>query len=100
MTKIIPLAEEEKEKILANYFKSGKNGELDVFPSKEKRKLIVLENIVNHFNLERIYSEKEVNEILKPIYTDFAIIRRSLIDYDFMERNQDCTEYWIKAKVK
>lgn len=100
MTKIIPLAEEEKEKILANYFKSGKDGELDVFPSKEKRKLIVLENIVNHFNLERIYSEKEVNEILKPIYTDFAIIRRSLIDYDFMERNQDCTEYWIKAKVK
>ncbi|HLR68833.1 MAG TPA: DUF2087 domain-containing protein [Virgibacillus sp.] len=100
MTKIIPLAEEEKEKILANYFKSGKNGELDVFPSKEKRKLIVLENIVNHFNLDRIYSEKEVNEILKPIYTDFAIIRRSLIDYDFMERNQDCTEYWIKAKVK
>lgn len=100
MTKIIPLAKEEKEKILANYFKSGKNGELDVFPSKEKRKLIVLENIVNHFNLDRIYSEKEVNEILKPIYTDFAIIRRSLIDYDFMERNQDCTEYWIKAKVK
>ncbi|MFE0442266.1 MULTISPECIES: DUF2087 domain-containing protein [Aerococcus] len=48
----------------------------------------------------RIYSEKEVNEILKPIYTDFAIIRRSLIDYGFMEHNQDCTEYWIKAKVK
>ena len=62
MTKIIPLAEEEKEKILANYFKSGKYGKLDVFPSKEKRKLIVLENIVNHFNLDRIYSEKEVNE--------------------------------------
>jgi len=36
MTKIIPLAEEEKEKILANYFKSGKYGKLDVFPSKEK----------------------------------------------------------------
>lgn len=100
MTKIKPLAEEEKEKILANYFKSGKDGKLDVFPSKKKRKLIVLENIVNRFNLDRIYSEKEVNEILKPTYTDFAIIRRSLIDYGFMERNQDCTEYWIKAKVK
>lgn len=40
------------------------------------------------------------NEKLKSIYTDFAIIRRSLIDYGFMKRNQDCTEYWIKAKVK
>ncbi|MFW3362919.1 DUF2087 domain-containing protein [Aerococcus viridans] len=28
------------------------------------------------------------------------MIRRFLIDYSFMERNQDCTEYWIKAKVK
>lgn len=40
------------------------------------------------------------NEKLKSIYTDFAIIRRSLIDYGFMKRNKDCTEYWIKAKVK
>lgn len=86
----------DKEKILANYFKDGK---LDVSPSKEKRKLIVLENIVSHFDFDKTYSEKEINEILKPIYTDFAIIRRSLIDYGFMERNQDCTEYWIKAKV-
>lgn len=38
----------------------------------------------------------EVNEILKAIYSDFAILRRYLIDYGFMERSRDCTKYWVK----
>lgn len=100
MINLKSLTEEDKQKILANYFKDGRDGKLEVFPSKEKRKLIVLENIVSRFEVNTVYSEKEINEILKPIYTDFAIIRRSLIDYGFMERNQDCTEYWIKGKVE
>lgn len=88
--------EEEKKKVLATYFKQGIDGSLDTFPSKEKRKLIVLQNILNHFEPNRIYSEKEINEIIKPIYNDFATIRRYLIEYGFMERSKDCTEYWIK----
>ncbi|MGX4667923.1 DUF2087 domain-containing protein [Cerasibacillus sp. JNUCC 74] len=43
-----------------------------------------------------MYSEMEVNEILKAIYSDFAILRRYLIDYEFMERSRDCTKYWVK----
>lgn len=88
--------EEEKQKILSAYFKKGIEGKLDVFPRKEKRKLIVLQNIVKRFEPDRIYSEKEINEILKTIYSDFATIRRYLIDYGFMERSNDCTEYSIK----
>ena len=59
----------------------------------------MLEHIVGRFELNKVYSEKEINEVLKSVYTDYAIIRRSLIDYGFMERNRDCTEYWIKDKV-
>lgn len=87
--------EEEKQKVLLSYFKKGIEGELDTFPSKEKRKLIVLQNILKRFEPNRIYSEKEINEILKTIYNDFAIIRRSLIEYGFMGRSKDCAEYWI-----
>lgn len=87
--------EEEKQKVLSTYFKQGADGELDTFPSKEKRKLIVLQHIVKRFEPTKIYSEKEVNQILKAIHSDFATIRRYLIEYGFMNRSKDCTEYWI-----
>lgn len=90
------ITEEEKQKVLSTYFKQGTDGRLDTFPSKEKRKLIVLQNIVNRFDFNKKYSEKEINETLKTIYSDFATIRRYLIEYGFMERSKDCTEYWIK----
>lgn len=88
--------EEEKQKVLSAYFKEGLEGQLDTFPSKEKRKLIVLQYIIGRFELGRIYSEREINEVLKIIYGDFATIRRALIVYGFMNRSKDCSEYWIK----
>ena len=87
---------EEKEKVVATYFKDGLDGTLATFPSKEKRKIIVLQHILTRFEAKRIYSEKEINAILKSIYADFATIRRYLIEYGFMERSKDCMEYWIK----
>ncbi|WP_238020273.1 DUF2087 domain-containing protein [Oceanobacillus jordanicus] len=91
------ITEEEKNKVLSTYFKQGLDGELDTFPSKEKRKIIVLQNIINRFEHERVYSEKEVNAILKGIYSDYVTIRRYLIEYGFMNRSRDCTEYWVKG---
>ena len=89
--------EEEKKKVLSAYFKEGLNGQLETFPSKEKRKLIVLQNIIERFELGRTYSENEINEVLKTIYGDFATIRRALIVYGFMSRSKDGSEYWLEA---
>lgn len=89
------ITETEKAKVLSTYFKEGLDGKLDTFPSKEKRKLIVLQNIITRFERNKTYSEKEVNEILKSIYNDYATIRRYLIEYGFMNRNKDCTEYRV-----
>ncbi|MEN2767472.1 DUF2087 domain-containing protein [Ornithinibacillus xuwenensis] len=88
------ITKEEKDKVLSTYF--HKDGTLGTFPSKEKRKIIVLQHILGLFNGEKIYTEKEINEILKTIYSDFVTIRRYLIEYGFMERNKDGSEYWIK----
>lgn len=88
--------EEEKQKILSTYFKQGLDGSLDSFPSKEKRKLIVLQNIMKRFEPNRKYTEKEINSILKMIYADYVTIRRYLIEYGFMDRSKDCTEYWVR----
>ncbi|MCL1694616.1 MULTISPECIES: DUF2087 domain-containing protein [unclassified Lysinibacillus] len=87
---------DEKEKVLATYFKHGLDGPIESFPSKEKRKIILLQYIVTKFEVGRKYSEKEVNEILKPIYSDYVSIRRYLIEYGFLDRNDDCTTYWVK----
>ncbi|PYZ94655.1 transcriptional regulator [Salipaludibacillus keqinensis] len=86
----------EKDKVLTTYFKQGLDGPLDSFPSKEKRKIIVLQHLMNRFEGNKIYSEKEVNVILKSVHPDFATIRRYLIEYGFMERSKDCNEYWVK----
>lgn len=87
----------EREKVLGNYFKQGLQGPLDVFPSKEKRKYIIAQEIIKQFEVDRMYVEKEINDKLATIYPDFSTVRRFLIDYRFMARSVDGEEYWIEV---
>lgn len=89
---------DENSKIISKYFTEGPEGPLKTFDMKEKSKIVVLRQIVSHFSHNRVYSEKQVNEILKTIYPDFATIRRYLIEYGFMSRKPDCSEYWLKEE--
>lgn len=90
------VTEEENRQILNTYFTMGLDGPISKFPSREKRKIVVLKHIVKRFDLNRKYTEKEVNEILKEIYPDFVTIRRYLIEYGFMDRRDDGSLYWVK----
>lgn len=51
------------------------------------------------FEEGRDYTEKEVNEILRRIYTDYALLRRYLVDFKMLERNDDGTIY-RKIRIK
>ncbi|GKX31218.1 transcriptional regulator [Vallitalea longa] len=88
------ITKEESEKIIKRYF--TEEGGLKDLPSKEKRKIIVLRHIADNFKPNNRYSEKEINRIIKRIYDDYAIIRRYLIEYGFLDRTKDCTYYWVK----
>lgn len=88
------ITEAENEAILKHYV--AENGSLTRFPSKEKRKLIVLNYIMNRFEPNLKYNEKQVNEILKFFYEDYVLLRRYLIEYGFMDRVPDGSEYWVK----
>ncbi|MCM3710161.1 DUF2087 domain-containing protein [Sporosarcina luteola] len=92
------VTEIEREKVLRNYFRKGLDGPLDTFPSKNKRKYIIAQEIINRFEVGIVYLEKEINAILKEIHPDFATIRRFFIDYGFMNRSDDGKEYWIGNK--
>ena len=89
------ISDQERKKTIQTYM--GENGVLKQFPSREKKKIIVLGEILRNFEAGTDYSEKEVNKILKRVYeADYPTIRRALIEYGFMERTLDCLVYRIK----
>ncbi|MGL5415112.1 MAG: DUF2087 domain-containing protein [Clostridium sp.] len=88
------ITDKERETTIKNYM--DENGAIKTFPSKAKKKIIILGEVAKNFSKGKKYSEKEINRILKRIYEDFASIRRALIEYGFVERSKDCSEYWVK----
>lgn len=91
------ITEKENRKILDQYFTGNpETGSLTMFPRKEKKKLAILRNIMKRFEPRRKYTEKEVNQVLEPIFHDYVTLRRYLVDYGFLDRQKDCTAYWVK----
>jgi hypothetical protein len=90
------ITEEEHAEIVKKYFPGELSGRLKKFPLKEKQKLAVLREIVKHVKSEKMYAEKELNQLLQVFYDDYALIRRYLIEYGFLDRKPDGSEYWLK----
>jgi len=90
------ITEEEQQKTVGKYFEDLQEAKLKKFPLKEKQRLIILREIIKHIDNDKTYSEKALNDILIPIYEDYVLIRRLLIEYGFIDRKDDGSEYWIK----
>lgn len=75
--------EKYRQKVIDSFFKYNK---LKNLPVQNKKKQIVLEKIVESFDRDRTYTEKEVNLIIADIHDDFCTIRRDLIGFNLMER--------------
>ena len=71
-----------------------------VFPKKEKRKYILICMLIHLFDEDQTYSEFEINELLKPVYNDFATLRRYLIDYNLLNRTTDGRIYQLNVSKK
>jgi predicted transcriptional regulator len=69
------------------------DGRMKAFPAQRKKYLVIVQqHILKAFEFDRRYTEKEVNEILKRFHEDCASIRRDLIDFKFMARENNI--YW------
>jgi DNA-binding CsgD family transcriptional regulator len=90
------ITEKERDKILNAEFESLEPLRLKRFPGKEKKKIVILRRIAEEFDHGRKYDELQMNEIIKEIFDDYAVIRRYLIEYGFMDRTRDGKEYWLK----
>lgn len=90
------ITQEEQEKIISKYFPEGTNKRLTKFPPKEKQRLVILREITKQLKPDHMYTEQELNQILKAIYEDHVMIRRYLIEYGFLDRKPDGSKYWLK----
>jgi len=89
------ITEPEREKMLKGLFESLHPLRLKAFPPKEKKKVVILTEIARLFEPGKRYTEREINDILAPVYADYVTIRRYLISYGFMDRVSDGCAYWM-----
>ena len=66
--------------------------------SKRKKKLHALIFLAQKFQPDRVYTEKEVNELLCQWHTfnDPATLRRELYNHRFIDRDPHGTEYRLE----
>lgn len=94
------MTEAEHESLMKQYFPDGPDGPIASIPRKQKRKLAVLEHIAAYFQSGITYQEKEVNELLRRFSEDdYVTLRRYLIDFGYLARDNNTSEYWVKEVV-
>jgi predicted transcriptional regulator len=76
-------------KVLRDYMEEG---HLRSIPRQWKKREAILRYLVEQFEWDRRYSEKEVNEIIGRIHEDYATLRRELIDSRRLAREREI--YW------
>lgn len=73
-----------RKKVLDTFFSYGT---LVQIPAQRKKRQIVLEEILTHFEKDRDYPEKEVNLIIAEMNDDFCTLRREMIMEGLMTRD-------------
>ena len=70
-------------------------GRLDRWPVKLSVQRLVMWTMWTRFDAKRVYTEKEVNAVLKDAnnFGDHVTLRRELINHGLMSRKSDCSEY-------
>jgi len=63
------------------------DGSLKSIPAQRKKRVAVLEILLASFEQNRVYAEKEVNEVIRRFHTDVCTIRREFIMEKMMARS-------------
>lgn len=90
------------QEILKNYLDA--EGRVTRWPARKNKadQELVLRYLATHFVFGEIYTEPEVNDLLKQHHTfeDWALLRRELFERGYINRNKDGSEYWVTPKTK
>jgi hypothetical protein len=80
-----PRPTDRRELTLETFMPGGK---LSAFPLKNEQTIYILDEVVEKFDIEKQYTEKQVNVILEDINEDYCTLRRLLIDYRYLSRDK------------
>jgi hypothetical protein len=69
-----------------------RDGMIETMPAKQSRRLLLLGEVAQAFEPGIRYPEREVNRMLGAMFSDYAALRRYLVDDDFLSRADG--EYW------
>ena len=69
-----------------------RDGRLEVMPARRSRRLLLLGAVAQAFEPGIRYPERQVNQMLSAIFSDYAALRRYLVDDDFLARADG--DYW------
>lgn len=83
----------EDQQVLREHTSGGR---ITSLPSKQKKTIVILRWLATLFEPERMYSESEVNAVLKSVYEqDFISLRRDLVDFGYLRRERGGGKYWL-----
>ena len=71
------------DKTVRTFFRDSR---LVTIPAKRRARVVVLLELLQLFEEGRRYSEREVGELLGRIHEDVAYLRRELVDYRYLKR--------------
>ena len=72
------------------------SGSITRWPKKRFDKQLIIKFLSEQFEIDRKYSEKEVNDIINDHhgFNDIPLLRRELVSRKFLSRKDDCSLYW------
>ncbi len=87
---------EWEAKVLQGY---TMNQRLTYIPEKPKKFDVVMRWLITYFEADRRYTEAEINEIIEQVNPDYATLRRGLVDYGYLKRARNGSQYWVDSHV-
>ena len=90
-----PIPGKNRQKILATFL--NPDGTIRQVPNSRSQPAkfrVVLEYILAAFEVGIVYTEKEVNSLLRRFNEDVSGLRRDLIDAGLLARERDGSKYW------
>jgi len=69
-----------------------RDGRIEAMPAKWSRRVLLLNEVAQAFEPGVRYPEAEVNRVLSEMFSDYAALRRYLVDEQLLERASG--EYW------
>jgi len=73
------------------------NQRLTHIPRKQAKLIVVLEWLVTLFERDHVYTEREINDILKERYEDYVSLRRDLVDMGYLRRDRSGSKYLFEG---